>query len=47
MKKYLNPKLEILEFSSVDILTTSDDLGDLIERPNVTNPNEIPGVPLI
>ena len=43
MKKYLNPKLELVEIACADILTLSN---DLVERPIPTNPNEVPGVPL-
>ena len=44
MKKYLNPKLEVEKLACEDVLTFSND--ELIERPNITDPNEIPGVPL-
>ena len=43
MKKYLNPKLEVVKLAGMDVLTFS---SELIDRPNITDPNEIPGVPL-
>ena len=43
MKMYSNPKLEIVKLACADVLTFS---SELLERPNITDPNEIPGVPL-
>jgi hypothetical protein len=43
MKMYSNPKLEIVKLACADVLTFS---SELIERPNIADPNEIPGVPL-
>lgn len=39
MKKYLNPQVEVLEFSVMDILTLSG--------PEILDPDETPGVSLL
>ena len=43
MKKYSNPKLEIVELTTVDVLTLS---GESIIPPIVADPNESPSIPL-
>lgn len=43
MKKYLNPELEVVRLAGMDVLTFS---SELIDRPAITDPNEIPGIPL-
>ena len=45
MKKYFNPKLDIMEFSGEDILTFSVG-GDDGERPVITDPNEVKPTPI-
>ena len=44
MKKYFAPTLEMIACLGVDVLTASAE--NTIERPNIENPNEVPGVPL-
>ena len=39
MKKYLNPQVEVLEFSIMDVLTLSG--------PEILDTNETPGVSLL
>ena len=43
MKKYSNPKLEIVALTCVDVLTLS---GEPITPPVIANPNESPSIPL-
>ena len=44
MKKYLNPKLEVLELNDADVLTLS--FGEEIDPPTIVHPEETPGVPM-
>ena len=43
MKKYFNPELQIVKLACADVLTFSN---ELVERPTIVDPNEVPGVPL-
>ena len=45
MKKYLNPKLEVLELNDADVLTLS--FGEEIDPPAIAQPNETPGVSVL
>lgn len=44
MKKYSNPKLEVVKLLDMDVLTGSVESS---ERPIITHPDGTPAIPLI